>query len=933
MSYSEEEELGNSLSVDNAPNKDKIAACIRQTGNWSKIKGYHLFDRKAFMKKTIINDIEESSPKLLALIDKIAELDKSDMKKTGKVYKHMIFTDVSNSSYSSKIIASALIAFEFTPAFESTKTSLKLKDHEDLIRTKNNNFGMLMSKPVFNQKMNTKFKQSMMNLYNTRPDNIHGELMRFIILDQGFKEGIDLFDVKYVHLFEPLVVKADEKQAIGRSTRLCGQKGLEFHPKFGWPLYVFRYEIGFPESLHKKLDAKQLFELYLKYSTIDLRRVVFASDIEEVLHNSAVDKMLTASIHKFKIDSPPPILDEIHLEEIPKIGGAVTRQQTVVPLPPKAIMNQNNMQIFVQSKYAKFTYPKIKLDNDCNNKLNKDEFMFTQTQNFIRHFFQPESAYKGMLLWHSVGTGKTCTAIADASTSFEKEGYTILWVTRHTLKSDIWKNMFGRQSCSVTFKDTKMPAKITKPFKYMPSNWMEPISYKTFSNMLLQKNVVYNDIINRNGADDPLRKTLLIIDEAHKLYSPGVSASEKPDTDILEEMIQNSYKKSGKDSVRVLLMTATPYTEDAMEFVQLLNLLRPQNKFPSIFDSFSKKYLDRTGHFTTSGRKRFIDETSGYISYLNRSQDARNFAHPVFKDVIVPISTMTPEPSVEDKRLMRVNKFTTNIKDLKVKKRELKTELRKEVKDFEVDFKTKCKDEKTAFLNKCKTDAVKDSKELLSKLANKKIELKNKKKTDEHKCMELKPAQRKHCKESIKELFDKEILMIKNLNGQNKENLKNNTKDCSAKAKEYSNDCKTKIQTGKSNILEGCNKINYEIDEVQTNYKKIRESKKQQSVLIEDIRTKKKLLSIEINKLIIRISSIKQKYKSIKQLTSNDKNEIKELRIKMKPLVLKKKELRDLIIKHTKTKDFIADEIVTKYKKDKSQERALYEVCKIDPAK
>ena len=46
-----------------------------------------------------------------------------------------------------------------------------------------------------------------------------------------------------------------------------------------------------------------------------------------------------------------------------------------------------------------------------------------------------------MLLWHSVGTGKTATAIATASTSFDPD-YTILWVTRSSLKSDIWKNMY-----------------------------------------------------------------------------------------------------------------------------------------------------------------------------------------------------------------------------------------------------------------------------------------------------------------------------------------------------------------------------------------------------------------------------------------------------------------------------------------------------------
>jgi hypothetical protein len=69
---------------------------------------------------------------------------------------------------------------------------------------------------------------------------------------------------------------------------------------------------------------------------------------------------------------------------------------------------------------------------------------FSNTQNFVQKFLTPQSPYKGMLLFHSVGSGKTCTAIATATNTFDREGYKILWVTRHTLKEDIWKNMFDK---------------------------------------------------------------------------------------------------------------------------------------------------------------------------------------------------------------------------------------------------------------------------------------------------------------------------------------------------------------------------------------------------------------------------------------------------------------------------------------------------------
>ena len=72
--------------------------------------------------------------------------------------------------------------------------------------------------------------------------------------------------------------------------------------------------------------------------------------------------------------------------------------------------------------------------------------------------------------------------------------------------------------------------------------------------------------------------------------------------------------------------------------IKLLNLLKEDKKFETDFASFSKTYLDSNGYFTKAGLKDFQDSVSGYISYLNRSQDARNFAHPVIKNVYAPMS-------------------------------------------------------------------------------------------------------------------------------------------------------------------------------------------------------------------------------------------------------------------------------------------------------
>jgi hypothetical protein len=269
-----------------------------------------------------------------------------------------------------------------------------------------------------------------------------------------------------------------------------------------------------------------------------------------------------------------------------------------------------------------------------------------QSQHFIQTFFTPKSPYKGLLLWHSVGTGKTCTAIATASASFDLEGYTILWVTRNTLKGDVYKNMFDDVCHAVLAEKMKkglvIPDDTGKRNRLIGANWIEPISYKTFSNLLTlgKHNKYLERLIERNGQTDILRKTLIIIDEAHKLYGGDLKAAERPDMKVMEKLLQKSYLTSGKDSARLLLMTATPFTNSPMELFKLINLCksREEEYIPTDIQKFKTAYMGPDNYFTQAGVKKIADKLSGYISYLNREQDPTQFAQPIMIDVPVILS-------------------------------------------------------------------------------------------------------------------------------------------------------------------------------------------------------------------------------------------------------------------------------------------------------
>lgn len=134
-SYGSYSDSGSDTSLENSavsstpPKENKKAACIRKVANFSVMKPAFQLDNKAFNPELLNMTMEEASPKLAELLRKITELDAKDMKKEGRVYKHFIYTDVLSSNFGVKLIAGALVANGFTPAFNE---SMALKDDKAL---------------------------------------------------------------------------------------------------------------------------------------------------------------------------------------------------------------------------------------------------------------------------------------------------------------------------------------------------------------------------------------------------------------------------------------------------------------------------------------------------------------------------------------------------------------------------------------------------------------------------------------------------------------------------------------------------------------------------------------------------------------------------------------------------------------------------------
>jgi len=909
--------------------------CVREKSNVSISKPEYKFDKPYFNPDILREDLPLISPKAIDLFEKITELDKNDMEEHGKLFKHFIFCDVKSKLYGIHFLASCFLAYGYHLGYNSNQ---QLLSDRELLKT--DNFLLLCSLDVFGDPLRVGTKKNILKKFNQRPENIHGNLARFILMDAGFKEGIDLFDIKYIHLFEPSVNEADLKQVIGRGTRTCGQKGLKFIPNVGWPLNVYIYDLAIPEKVQSKfLDETTLFALYLKSLNIDIKEKIFGTDLQKVTIENSVDFYLNENIHNFRshmeggrvktncyklnekecnsqkgclfakgtkrqycrkgerrtrkpsripkhinIDPPSNISSlslsprlksknknfshegEYDIESnissltnsFPSSIGSQSRSQISRNLIPIREMSRKKLQEFIREHFEHCKWGKVTIENNCGEFQDIPEskidvtsqstsgggiINYTPTQQFISEYFKPTTFVKGMLLWHSVGTGKTCSAIAAATKNFEPD-YTILWVTRATLKNDIWKNMFD-QICNETIREKikkgeTIPEDHNKRMRMLSKSWsIRPLSYKQFTNLVSKDNQYYHDLVKINGAEDPLRKTLLVIDEAHKLYGGGdLSSLERPNMIELKKAIMDSYIKSGDDSVRLLLMTATPITENPMELIQLINLCKlPGNQMPETFNEFSEEYLNQEGNFTETGKTHYADEINGIVSYLNREFDARQFAQPKLHFITGELTT--PEASLSKEEYKQIK----NIKKIELQNIKKNPYLNLTQKQFK-SYLNKC----GKFKGKTKKTCVKDVTDIIKTML---------KELDEYK---------KELMENYEEGND-ELKQTKENTSQNKLTIYYQLLE---KCKKKIIDVKELL--GTQPLIETIEKIKIEIKELNNELKTLRKTKPLNKEMIEAIQ----------HRINVKKEFIQNTEEDIKEIKREEKNKLREEKLEEK---------------------------------------------------
>lgn len=287
-------------------------------------------------------------------------------------------------------------------------------------------------------------------------------------------------------------------------------------------------------------------------------------------------------------------------------------------MPKYPDINSDHFYTKINNIYNDFRVKKEtrSLEEICHPK----KFKLQLPQKFLAEFINPKTPYKGVLIYHRIGAGKTCTAVRIAEKW--KKYKRIIVVVPASLKNNFrgelrslcaedhyLKDNERNELKSLHPSDKKYKEIIHKSDERI-NQYYEIYSYNKFVELIKQ------NIIN-------LKNALLIIDEIQNMVSEeGTFYNE----------LYNIIHKSPND-LRIVLMSATPMFDKPNEISLTMNLLKLPVNMPTgkAFDKMFIKTIkknDGTYSHNIKNMEQFKKYIKGYVSFF---RGAPPIAFPAMK--------------------------------------------------------------------------------------------------------------------------------------------------------------------------------------------------------------------------------------------------------------------------------------------------------------
>lgn len=286
-------------------------------------------------------------------------------------------------------------------------------------------------------------------------------------------------------------------------------------------------------------------------------------------------------------------------------------------------------------------------------KLCDADFDLVPHQIFVKNFLSFQTPYNSLLLYHGLGTGKTCSAISVAEemrTYLNQLGISqrIIVVASPNVQDNFKLQLFDERKLKLIDGLWNLRActgnkylkeinpmnmkglskeKVIKQVKRIINNSYLFLGYTEFANYILK--ISYTDDDNKNLMISKLKKNfnnrLIIIDEVHNIRI----SDDKSDKRIANELFK---LVKYVDNLRLLFLSATPMYNSYKEIIWLLNIMnlndrRSQIELKEVFDKQGNLLVAPDG--TNIGEELIKRKANGYVSFV-RGENPYTFPYRIF---------------------------------------------------------------------------------------------------------------------------------------------------------------------------------------------------------------------------------------------------------------------------------------------------------------
>ncbi len=275
-------------------------------------------------------------------------------------------------------------------------------------------------------------------------------------------------------------------------------------------------------------------------------------------------------------------------------------------------INDNNFnskiyKIFKDLGYNKSDKIKEVDENLCNKSSGKVKLSNYQK---IASTYLSYGPYRGLLLWHGLGSGKTCSSIDIINNHLIDNYYNEILSQKPPKKGpSVYVILPPSRALEQNYR-----SELSKKCPNLIKNYIEKKNVSgikiDYSNRAINQYVgIYSYVSMANQIQSNkinLDNSLIILDEAHNLLYPAVQFKKK--YEFLVEQIKRS------KNIKILLLSATPIYKSITDLTKLLNMLKRSDEvqFSEEEHEFRKKYLnnDRIS-------KNFYNDIKGLISFYS----------------------------------------------------------------------------------------------------------------------------------------------------------------------------------------------------------------------------------------------------------------------------------------------------------------------------